>query len=81
MVEQISVMSFYYAQDVYQKNQLGTRLYEKTDMIPGVNIISGKGSTASVNGAGGWGVGGVGVWGVLGSNEHLDWLKIDLNVA
>ena len=55
MVEQISVMLFYYAQDVYQKNQLGTRLYEKTDMIPGVNIISGKGRTASVNGAGGVG--------------------------
>ena len=60
MVEQISVMLFYYAQDVYQKNQLGTRLYEKTDMIPGVNIISGKGSTVSVNGAGGGGGGGVG---------------------
>ena len=70
-------MLFYYAQDVYQKNQLGTRLYEKTDMIPGVNIISGKGSTVSVNGAGGGG----GVWGILGSNEHLDWLKIDLNMA
>ena len=62
-------------------------------MIPGVNVISGKASIASVNGAGGGGsVGGGGVcggggvlcvlWGVLGdSKEHIVWLKTDLNVA
>ena len=50
-------------------------------MISGVNIISGKASIARVNGAG---------WSEvccdflkksLGSKEHLDCLKIDLNVA
>ena len=61
-----------------------------SDMIPGVNTIDGKVSIASVNGAGGSGV----FWDpngdfrehntlrkYLGSEEHLDWLKIDLNVA
>ena len=58
-------------------------------MIPGVNIIVGKVSVASINGAGG-------VWGCfetpagvltaehenfLGSKEHLDWLKTDLHAA
>ena len=54
-------------------------------MIPGVNIIDRKVNVASVNRAGG-------VWGCsetlvgplrkfLGSKEHLNWLKIDLNAA
>ena len=29
LAEQISLMPFYYVQDVYQKNQLGTRLVNK----------------------------------------------------
>ena len=71
-------MLFYYVQDVYQKNQLQTRLDKRQ------NIISGKASVASVNRAGE-------SWAALslssgtprkflGSKEHLDWLKIDLNV-
>ena len=61
-------------------------------MIPGVNIISSKASVATVNRAAGSG-GGVCkpfsgsfrgralVRKFLGSKEHLDWLKIDLNAA
>ena len=60
-------------------------------MISGVNIINGKTSTASVNGAMGF-VGcsellNGGFRGhsplrkLLGSKEHLDWLKIDLKAA
>ena len=58
-----------------------------TEIIPGANIISGKASVASVNRAGG-------VWApqeviyrveppkkILGSKEHLDWLKLDLNAV
>ena len=45
-------VKFYYAQKVYQKNQLGARL-NKTEMILGVNIISGKASVESVNRASG----------------------------
>ena len=60
-------------------------------MIPGFNIISGKASAATVNGA--RSMGGTlspsnGVLGAkspvrifLDSKEHLDWLKIDLNVT
>ena len=59
-------------------------------MIPGVNIIDGKVSIASVNEA--CGSGGVlrPQWGFrrqsplgkfLASKWHLDWLKIDLNAA
>ena len=58
-----------------------------SEMILEVNIISGKMSVASVNGAGG----SRGVLGgfrgqsslrwFLGSKEYLDWLKIDLNLA
>ena len=40
-------MPFYYVQDVYQINHLQTRLDKRPD------IISGKASVASVNGAGG----------------------------
>ena len=60
-------------------------------MVPGVNIISGKASVANVNGAGGFGGA---LWApqrgfrklgplrkFLGSNKHLDWLKIDLNAT
>ena len=60
-------------------------------MIPGVNIIRGKARVASVNGAGMSGRdsqplsrrfrGRSSLWKFLGSKEHLDWLKIDLNVA
>ena len=62
-----------------------------SDMIPGVNIIGGKVSIASVNRAGGleysetparvWGGGGSSLRKILGSKEHLDRLKIDLNEA
>ena len=48
-------MSFYYAQEVYQKNQLGTRLDKRPDIIPGVNIINRKASVAIINRAGGSG--------------------------
>ena len=80
-------MPFYYVQDVYQINHLQTRLDKRPD------IISGKASVASVNGAGGSeekGGGGALCYSAgildtqknfLGSNEHLDWLKIDLNAA
>ena len=60
-------------------------------MIPGVNIISGKAGVASFKEA--EGAGGA-LWApqqgiqeaefpnkFLGSEEHLDWLKIDLNTA
>ena len=59
-------------------------------MIPGVNIISGKASVESVNWAGEvWRHSelSVGILGaettkkILGSKEHPDWLKIDLNAA
>ena len=48
-------MLLYYVLDANKKNQLGTRLDER-HMIPEVNIISGKVSVASINGAGvlGW---------------------------
>ena len=58
-------------------------------MIPGVNIIVGKVSVASINGAGVvWGCSET-LAGVLGaehenfsgSKEHLDWLKTDLHAA
>ena len=48
-----------------------------SDMILGVNIISGKVKIASVNGAGVSG----GVLRPIGSKEHPDWLKIDFNAA
>ena len=55
-------------------------------MIPGVNIISIKASVVSIIEAGvsGWGGGcsaplNGSFRGVLGSKEHLDWLKEDLN--
>ena len=62
-------------------------------MIPRVNIISRKANVASINLAeGAWGCsepprGGGEFRGLfplrnfLGSKEHLDWLKIDLNMA
>ena len=50
-------------------------------MFPGVNEISWKANVANINRAGGSGV----TWslsaGVLGSKEHLDLLKIDMNVT
>ena len=89
MAEQVSPTPFYYVHDVYQKNQLETRLYEK-QVIPGVNIISGKASVASIIEAGGGGAlspsaevlgGRAPLRKFLGSKEHLKWLKIDLNAA
>ena len=59
-------------------------------MIPGVNIIGGKKSVASVNGAGQSGGvlkpsgefrGRCTLRKFLGSTEHPDWVKINLNVA
>ena len=67
------------------------KIRQKTDIIPGVSLISGKASVTSVNRAG-WS------WGrselhsgnfrglctlrtFLGSKEHLYWLKIDLTAA
>ena len=58
-----------------------------SDMIPRVNIIDGKVSSGSINGA--EGSGSVlrrikrGFWGgnFLDFIEHLDWLKTDLNAA
>ena len=59
-------------------------------MIPGVNVIGGKVSVESVNGAGWSGVfcdltrgfsGQSTLRKFLGSKEHIDWLKIDLNAA
>ena len=60
------------------------------DIIPGMNKISRKVSVASINKAGGSVVfrdpsGVFGDWNTLtnflDSKEHLDWFKIDLNVA
>ena len=52
-------------------------------MIPGVNIFSGKASVGSINRAGGSGgtLSPEPLRKILGSKEHLDWLKVDLNVA
>ena len=53
-------------------------------MISGVNIIGRKVSVASVNGAGGSGCSETPVGPLrkyLGSKEHLNWLKIDLNAV
>ena len=58
-------MLFYYVQDVYQKNYLGTRL-DKDKHDP-----SRKASVASIEK----------LRKVLDSKNHLDWLKMDLNLA
>ena len=59
-------------------------------MISGVNIISGRVSVAGFNGAGGAGdtlspsardLGVEPLRKFLGSKEHLDWLKMDLDVV
>ena len=54
-------------------------------MITGANIFSGKTSIASFSGTGGSGGAVSHITGVyrklVGSKEHLDWLKIDLNSA
>ena len=50
-------------------------------MIPGVNMIGRKVSVASVNVAGGSGGSLRPLRKFLGSKEHLDWLKKDLNAA
>ena len=82
LTEQISLLSFYYIQDVYHKKQPRTRLDKRLD------TISGRASVASINGAGKSGGAlspSAEVLGTLrkflGSKEHLDWLKIDLNAA
>ena len=46
-------------------------------MMPGVTIICQKASVASIYKAGIFRLGTE----FLGSKEHLDWLKMDLNVA
>ena len=84
-------MLLYDNQGVYQKNQPGKRLDKRQDMIPGIHIISRKAGVASVNEAGVSGgcseplnrglVGGPPLRKFLGSKEHLDWLKTDLNAA
>ena len=59
-------------------------------MIPGANIVNGRMNIASINKVGGSGVFWDPSWGFrgqstlinfLGSKEHLDWLKTDLNAA
>ena len=56
-------------------------------MIPEANIISGKASIVSINGTAGSEPLSRGFRGqsplqkFLGSKEHLDWLKIDLNAV
>ena len=56
-------------------------------MIPEANIISGKASIVSINGTAGSEPLSRGFRGqsplqkCLGSKEHLDWLKIDLNAV
>ena len=52
-------------------------------MIPGVNIFSGKASVGNVNRACGSGdtLSPEPLRKILGSKEHLDWLKVDLIVA
>ena len=56
-------------------------------MIAGVNIFSGKASIASINGAGRIKPFSEGLMGwsplrkLLGSKEHLQWLRKDLNAA
>ena len=47
------------------------------DIIPGVNTISRKVSVASFRGFRGWNT----LTKFLDYKEHLDWFKIDLNVA
>ena len=61
----INLMSSYYVQILYQKNQLGTRLGKK-HMIPEVNIISGKESIGMSIELVGQGVLLAPWWGVLG---------------
>ena len=73
-------MPFYYVQDVYHKNHLGT-------IDKRANIISGKASVARFNRVGGSeplsrGLGGGALLRTfLGTKEHLDWLKINLNAV
>ena len=47
------------------------------DMILGVNIIGGKVSIVRINGVLGWNT----LRNFLGSEDHLDWPKIDFNAA
>ena len=71
-------MLFYYVQNVYQKNILGTRLIIIT--IPRLIIISRKARVASITRAGESG-GHSELRKFLGSKEYLAWLKTDLNVT
>ena len=60
-------------------------------MIPAEDIIGGKASIATINGADGSGgplipsvevlVGETPAWKYLGSKEHRNWLKMDLHEA
>ena len=91
LVEQISLMLFYYFQDIYKKKPAENKIKLKIDMIAGANTITGKASIESLDWAWGSGgalnllVGGFRWWSLhiinLDSEEHLDWLKIDLNAA
>ena len=76
---------------MYNKKPAGNKIRQMTDMISAVNIVTGKASIVSVDRAGGcmghsellsedsrgWSL----LRKFLGCIEHLDWLKINLNVA
>ena len=76
---------------MYIKKPAGNKIRKKTNMIPEVNIISGKVNIMSMNRAGGSGRctepcsrgfrGRRPLRKFLVSKEYLDWLKIDLNAA
>ena len=75
LAEQIilSFILFHYVQDVYQKNQLGTRL-DKNRHDTKSNHDQQKSKHRECQWR--WQI-----WGILKSIKHLDWLKSDLNAA
>ena len=76
---------------MYNKKPAGNKIRQMTDMISAVNIVTGKASIVSVDRAGGsmghsellsedsrgWSL----LRKFLGCREHIDWLKINLNIA
>ena len=54
---------------------------QPSHMIPGVTIISRKVSAASINKVGGSETPAGPQRKILGSKEHLNWLKLNLNAA
>ena len=81
--KQINLM-FYYFQDVYQKNQLGTRLNTRDDPRKKHNPWKSKcnehqGNCSEPLSGGFWGHSSLRTF--FDSIDHLDWLKIDLNRA